>query len=289
MNQSIDRAPAPRTASPSPLKRGPTFVNLNSLPVPPGHQLKAGRCFPTAPGLSAATVGPPRCQSPRSRHVHDAAVTLKLITGSACLCAWALQETSAQTRNVQVWGPGALFLPCGPAARLPVPCQELLCVRTGADFFVDTANLGSNRLNGPIWLGSRSWLPLSFFCLGTSLSLLMQCVPDPRNGTRMGGHGQEGCTTLPSLFLSSTCGLSPSNGSPLPPQASWSRPKSFISIGLAALGLGRTATLFINPINALQKSLSFDVSDTTTLTCTNVLQNGSWLPQLAIPSCIILR
>lgn len=64
-----------------------------------------------------------------------------------------------------------------------------------------------------------------------------------------------------------------------------SRPKSFISVGLAALGLGRTATLFINPINAVQKSLSLDVSDTTTEPALiNVLQDGSWLPRPAMPS-----
>lgn len=62
--------------------------------------------IPIAPGL-CATVGPPpfaraREQQDNVRHV---AVTLKLITGSTCLCAWARQETSAQTRNDQVWGP----------------------------------------------------------------------------------------------------------------------------------------------------------------------------------------
>lgn len=132
---------------------------------------------------------------------------------------------------------------------------------------------------------SRSWLPLAPFVWALS-SLLMQCVPDPRNGTRMGGHGQEGCTTLPSLFSLQHLWPVAQQWVPLPPQASWSRPKSFISVGLAVLGLGRTASLFINPINALSpKSLSFDVSDTTTLTCTNVLQNDSWSPQLAMPCC----
>lgn len=103
----------------------------------------------------------------------------------------------------------------------------------------------------------------------------------------MGGHGQECCTTPPSLFLSRTCGLSPSDGSP--PQASWSRPKSFISVGLAVLGLVRTATLFIPPSNALSKSLLIGVSRHYHSTCTNVLRDGSCSPRLALPSSASFR
>lgn len=61
--------------------------------------------LPIAPGL-CAIVGPPPFARAREQDTSVMfAVTLKLITGSTCLCAWARQETSAQTRNDQVWGP----------------------------------------------------------------------------------------------------------------------------------------------------------------------------------------
>lgn len=48
-------------------------------------------------------------------------------------------------------------------------------------------------------------------------------------------------------------------------------------------------TIYKSDQCSFQKSLSFDVSDTYHLNCTNVLQNGSWVPQPAIPSCVFLR
>lgn len=158
----------------------------------------------------------------------------KLITGSTYLCVWAPQETFAQTRNDQVWGPGALFPPNGPAVKLLVLARAtfyMVQARTFSTLLILEQSTEMGR-SGLLQILASS----SPFCLRAPLTY-HAVRPDPRSSTRMGGHGQEGCTTLPRLFLSSTCGLSLSNGSP-PPSSFMVRPKSFISVGLAVLGLG---------------------------------------------------
>lgn len=129
----------------------------------------------------------------------------------------------------------------------------------------------------------------SSFCLRAPLTY-HAVRPDPRTGTRMGGHGQEGCTTLPRLFLSSTCGLSPSNGSPPPSSFMVSPEKLHFCRAGSSWPWSNSGAIYKSDQCPFQESLSFDVSDTTTEPALiNVLQDGSWLPRLAMPSCAFRR
>lgn len=135
---------------------------------------------------------------------------------------------------------------------------------------------------------SRSWLPLAPFVWALS-SLLMQCVQIHATARAWAGMAKKVARRSQAFFLSSNCGLSPSNGSPLPPSSFVVSPEKlhFRRAG-SSWPWSNSNTIYKSDQCSLQKSLSFDVSDTTTLTCTNVPQNDSWPPQLAMPSCASL-
>lgn len=174
----------------------------------------------------------------------------------------------------------------GTASKAPPAASQPLCTGGRAGVF-DPANLGSVELNGPIWLHILA--SSSSFCLHASLT---SHAVRPRSTQR---HAPE--RAWPRRLHDAPKPFSLQHLWPVPQRWVPSRPLSSFMVSPEKLHFRRAGsswpwsnsnTLFINPINALCKSLSFDRLRNYHATCTNVPQDGSWSPQLAMPSCAFL-
>lgn len=121
--------------SPSPLKRGPTTANLNSSPVPPGHQLSrpAAQAASNSSGLCAPLLVRPPSPEPAnsSSNARHVAVTPKLITGSTRLLRLGAAGNIRSDSKRQSPGSGSVVSVLPDANRSLVPAQQF-CRRARA-------------------------------------------------------------------------------------------------------------------------------------------------------------